>query len=97
MRVMSSAFFMQAEVTQVDRWDYGPLEIHLIPEPHTEGHAEFGGRVSMWNQAQCAGFLRDGRALTELQRMGLVTGKNPNLVLAPTHCGYSELRWRQNR
>ncbi len=91
MRVMSNAFLSQAEVTQIDRWEYGPLELRFIPEPQRRGHAEFCGLVASWNCDQCAGFLRDGECLESLQQMGLVTAKNPNIVLAPVRCGYSEL------
>jgi hypothetical protein len=94
MRVMSNAFLWQAEVTQIDRWKYGPLEIHLIPEPtDTKGFtdAAFGGQTVMWNCSQCAGFVRDAKTLEWAQAERLVTDKNPNVVLAPTRCGYSEL------
>lgn len=94
MRVMSNAFFSQAEVTQVDRWEHGQLEIHLVPEPHDRQgfrNAEFGGLIVNWNCKQCAGFLRDAQCLEQLQSRGLVAGSNPNLVFAPTHCGYTEL------
>jgi len=91
---MSNAFFSKAEVTQINRWDYGPLEIHVVPEPHDRkgfSNNAFGGQVVMWNRDQCAGFLRDGETLESMQNAGLVTGKNPNVVVAPTHHGYSEL------
>ena len=91
MRVMSNAFLWQAEVTQVDRWEHGPLEINLVPEPQDLTMHEFGGLVAQWNCQQCAGSLRDAHTLEALQAKGLVRGMNPNFVIAPTWCGYSEL------
>ena len=91
MHVISNALLSQAEVTQVDRWDYGPLEIHFVPEPLGTEVSAFGGRVVTWNQQQCAGFLRDAKSLDFLQSIHLANGKNPNVVVAPIHCGYSEL------
>lgn len=91
MRVLSNAFLSQVEITQVDRWNHGPLEIHLVPEPQESGHSKFGGLVYEWNSGQCGGFLRDAETLDSLGSIGLHPGKNPNIVIAPTHCGYSEL------
>ena len=91
MRVISNAFLSQVEITQVDRWDYGPLEIHLLPEPGGPSHDAFGGRVVTWNMEQCGGFLRDDESLECVRSLGVLVGKNPNVVVAPSRCGYSEL------
>lgn len=91
MHVISNAFLSQAEVTQVDRWEHGPLEIHLVPETSPNGFGDVGYRVFMWNSTQCAGFLRDSESVEWLESIGLASSKNPNLVVAPTRSGYSEL------
>jgi hypothetical protein len=90
MHVLSRAHFHQAELTQVDRWDYGPLEIYLVAEPES-ARADFGGGVALWNQGQCAGFARSNQELEFLEKMVGLRAKNPNIVFAPTRCGYSEL------
>jgi hypothetical protein len=90
MRVMSNALFSQAEVTQADRWEHGPLEIRFVPEPCAR-RDEFGGSIVVWNCQQTAGYVRSADNLEDLQTRGLITGKNPNIVIAPTWHGYSEL------
>jgi hypothetical protein len=91
MRVISNAFLYQAEITQSDRWNYGPLEIHFVPEPQDSSRLEFTGRVAIWNRKQTGGYFRDTESLEFLQSLGIDLGQNPNHVIAPTHCGYSEL------
>jgi hypothetical protein len=70
MRVMSNAFFAQAEIVQSDRWDHGPLELVFPSEAPSEamaGRAPYSPllnayAVSQWHQSAAAGFARDGEA-----------------------------------
>ena len=61
MRSISSAFFHQLEITHVDRWDHGALELAFLPEP-APGHLEWIARVHEWNSTQRAGVVRTGEA-----------------------------------
>ncbi|HWB20980.1 MAG TPA: hypothetical protein VG711_11815 [Phycisphaerales bacterium] len=91
MRVLSNAFLSQAEITQIDRWKYGPLEIHQVHAPNDGRDTEFTARVCDWNRKQSSGFAREKDELEYVQKLGLATGNNPNQVLAPTCLGYTEL------
>lgn len=102
MRVISNAFFAQAEIVQADRWDYGPLELAFLSEappsttdqssPHS--HLLDSYAVSQWNQGASAGFARDGEALNILKTRipSLERRKNPNLIMVPERAdGLTEL------
>jgi hypothetical protein len=84
MRAISNAFLKQIDVTQLDRWDHGPLELAIVPEP-TEGHLEFVGALFEWNSTQRGGFLRSGEALESLQKWVrfLEQRRNPNMIIVP--------------
>lgn len=92
MRSISNAFFHQAEITQVDRWDHGPLELAFLPEPQN-GHLEWIAHIHEWNATQRAGFVRSGEALEGLKPAipYLEERRNPNMILVPTYGGSSEL------
>jgi hypothetical protein len=92
MRSISNAFFHQAEVTQVDRWDHGPLELAFLSEPATN-HLEWTAHVHDWNATQRAGFVRSGRSMEGLKPFVpyLEERRNPNMILVPTYDGSSEL------
>lgn len=92
MRHISNAHFYQAEVTQVDRWDHGPLELVFVDEP-TEGGLEQTAHIHEWNSTQRAGFLRSGRAMDGLKASipCLEDRRNPNMILVPMCGGTSEL------
>ena len=92
MRSMSNAFFHQVEITQVDRWDHGPLELAFLSEP-TTGHLEWIAHVHEWNATQRAGFVRSSETLEGLKPVipYLEERRNPNMILVPTYGGTSEL------
>lgn len=92
MRCMSNAFFHQAEVTQIDRWDHGPLELAFVPEP-ADGRLEWIAHVHEWNSTQRAGFVRSGEALEGLKPVipYLEERRNPNMILVPVQGGTSQL------
>lgn len=92
MRSISNAFFHQAEITQTDRWDHGPLELAFLPVPATN-HLEWTAHVYDWNSTQRAGFVRSGRSLEGLKPFVpyLEERRNPNMILVPTYAGTSEL------
>ena len=89
MRHISNAHFHQAEVTQVDRWDHGPLELVFLPQPGMERIAH----VYDWNSSQRAGFLRSGPTMEGLKEAVpfLEQRRNPNMILVPTFEDRSEL------
>jgi hypothetical protein len=101
MRVLSNAFFAQAEIVQSDRWDYGPLELAFLAEapaaaangpPHS--HLLNSYAVSQWNQSASAGFARDGEAMEILKAQipSLERRKNPNIIMVPERAdGLTEL------
>ncbi|MEG3791262.1 hypothetical protein V1318_14125 [Lysobacter sp. CCNWLW3] len=92
MRHMSNAHFHQAEVTQVNRWDHGPLELVFLAEP-IDGRPEWDAHIHEWNSTQRAGFLRSGKAMEGLKASipGLEERRNPNMILVPTYAETSEL------
>ena len=92
MRHISNAHFHQAEVTQVDRWEHGPLELVYLPEPEN-GHLQRDAHIHEWNATQRAGFLRSGKAIDGLKATipCLEERRNPNMILVPTYGGASEL------
>lgn len=92
MRHMSNAFFHQAEITQVDRWERGPLELVFLPEPENKSF-EFIAHVHEWNATQRAGFLRSSEAIDGLRTYvpWLEERRNPNMILVPTYGTTSEL------
>lgn len=92
MRCISNAFFHQAEVTQVDRWEHGPMELAFLPNPEAS-NLEMVAHVHEWNQTQRAGFVRSGRAIDGLKPFVpyLEERRNPNMILVPTYDGTSEL------
>ena len=67
MRHISNAHFHQVEVTQVDRWEHGPLELVFLDEP-VEGRLEHVAHIHEWNSTQRAGFLRSSEAMDGLAR-----------------------------
>lgn len=89
MRSISNAFFHQAEVTQVDRWDHGPLELAFLSKPATN-HLEWTAHVHDWNATQRAGFVRSFEGLKPFVPH-LEARCNPNMILVPTYEGNSEL------
>lgn len=92
MRSISNAFFHQAEITQVDRWNHGPLELAFLSEPATK-HLEWMAHVHDWNATQRAGFARSERSMEGLKPFVpyLEERRNPNMILVPTYDGSSEL------
>lgn len=92
MRHLSNAFFHQAEVTQVDRWEHGPLELVFFPEPENK-RLELVAHVQDWNSSQRAGFLRSSETMDGLRAHvpGLEERRNPNMILVPTYGETSEL------
>lgn len=66
MQHLSGAHFFQAEITQLNRWEQGPLELILLPDPKV-GRAEQLVHVHEWNATQRSGFLRPGRAMDGLK------------------------------
>lgn len=66
MRSISNAFFHQAEITQIDRWEHGPLELAFLSEPAT-GCLEWAAHLHDWNSTQRAGFVRSGEAIEGLK------------------------------
>lgn len=92
MRSISNAFFHQAEVTQVDRWEHGPLELAFLPEQGAS-RMELSAHIHDWNSTQRSGFLRSGRSLEGLKPFVpyLEERRNPNMILVPTYMGNSEL------
>lgn len=92
MRHISNAHFYQAEVTQVDRWEHGPLELVFLAEP-ADGRLERDAHIHEWNATQRAGFLRSGKAMDGLKASipCLEERRNPNMILVPTYAGTSEL------
>jgi hypothetical protein len=101
MRVMSNAFFAQAEIVQPDRWDHGPLELVFMADapagasdrpPHS--HLLNSYAISQWNQSASAGFARDGEAMEILKAQipSLERRKNPNIIMVPERAdGLTEL------
>jgi hypothetical protein len=92
MHHISNAFFYQAEVTQVDRWEHGPLELVFMKEPESK-RLECSALIHDWNSSQRAGFLRSGETIEGLKAYipFLEERRNPNMVLVPTYAGTSEL------
>lgn len=92
MRSISNAFFHQAEITQIDRWEHGPLELAFLSEPAT-GRLEWTAHLHNWNATQRAGFVRSGEAIEGLKPFVpyLEERRNPNMILVPTYGGNSEL------
>jgi hypothetical protein len=101
MRVLSNAFFAQAEIVQSDRWDYGPLELVFLSETPAAGadspthsHLINSYAVSQWNQSASAGFARDGESMEILKAQipSLERRKNPNIIMVPERAdGLTEL------
>lgn len=90
MRVVSNAYFWQAEVVQSDRWDLGPLELAFVDERLRRGvmtkrQLELSCAIHEWNQSSPAGLTRPGEALEILRRelRCLDAIKTPNLVFVP--------------
>lgn len=92
MRHISNAFFHQAEITQVDRWEHGPLELVFLSEPK-EKRFELTAYVQEWNSTQRAGFFRSSEAIDGLRKYvpWLEERRNPNMILVPTRGATSEL------
>jgi len=82
---MSNAFFHQAEITQVDRWERGPLELVFLPEPESN-RGEFIAHAHDWNSTQRAGFIRSSETMDGLRKYvpWLEERRNPNMILVPT-------------
>jgi len=101
MRILSNAFFAQAEIVQPDRWDLGPLELVFLsdaPAPAADrppySHLLNSYAISQWNQGASAGFARDGEALEILKAQipSLERRKNPNIIMVPERAdGLTEL------
>lgn len=92
MRHISNAHFHQAEITQIDRWEHGPLELVFLAEP-AEGPLEQVAHIYEWNTTQRAGFYRSSEAMDALKTAipSLEERRNPNMILVPTLAGTSEL------
>ncbi len=92
MRSISNAFLHQVEITQVNRWDQGPLELAFLREPK-ERRLEWVAHVHEWNATQRAGFVRSSEAMEGLKPVVpyLEQRRNPNMILVPTYGGNSEL------
>ncbi len=92
MRHMSNAHFHEAEITQVDRWDHGPLELVFVEAPE-QGAMELTAHICEWNGSQRAGFVRPGESMEALKALvpHLEERRNPNLILVPTYGGNSDL------
>ncbi len=92
MRHLSNAFFHQVEITQIDRWEKGPLELVFLPLPDDK-RAELAVAVYDWNATQRSGFLRSDETMGALQTAVpfLESRRNPNMILALENMGTSSL------
>lgn len=92
MKHMSNAFFHQVEITQIDRWEAGPLELVFVPLPRGE-RLELAVAAYDWNATQRSGFLRARETMQALQTAVpfLESRRNPNMILALEDRGTSAL------
>jgi hypothetical protein len=92
MRSISNAHFYQAEVTQADRWDHGPLELAYLSEPASRGPENLVA-IHDWNASQRAGFLRSAEVMSQLATIAphVEARSNPNIILVPTVLGTTSL------
>src|SRR6185436_14783767 len=91
MRVLSNAFFLQAEIVQTNRWQLGPLQLSMVDVPRD---VPLAYAMVRWNQAHSAGQIRPGDAYDVLRREvpGFTSMAGPNLVFVPrTEEGHTEL------
>jgi hypothetical protein len=96
MRVMSNAFFDQAEIVQLDRRDHGPLELVFLDgvlDREGQRGDEAIGHIAEWNRRFRNGLLRKADNLEWVQGMlpALRGRSNPNIFLVPRIKGYTEL------
>jgi len=97
MRVISNAMMdNQAEIIQVDRWDHGPLELLFLDTAQVTRErfpVELNMALVEWNRNFRGGFARPGESLDTLEKFipGLPKLTNPNVFIAPTVDGFSEL------
>jgi len=96
MRVISNAFMSQAEIVQVDRWDHGPLELLFLDMARVTKErfpVELTLAFVEWNRSFRGGFARPAKSLDTLEKFipGLPKLTNPNVFIAPTVDGFSEL------
>jgi len=98
MYVISNAMMNQAEVVQLDRWEYGPLELVFFDASRFSGQegrmsTEVAMAVVEWNRHHRGGFVRPEEAVEVIERHlpGVLRMTNPNVFLVPRINGYTEL------
>jgi hypothetical protein len=95
--MLSSAFLHQAEVVQLDRENYGPLELVFLGNviaPDGRRDAANTAVVVEWNMGFRGGLVSDGEDLKAVQALVPALRRprpNPNVFLVPRVSGYTKL------